>query len=120
MAIGFSPAGRAGSDSAKGLVCVLAGSADLEGFLAGIHWARLIGPCAGGRSGFSVARRHDFCRAALAWLAVWLVETSRGEHPELSYRRAIGAGLGEFIGILSKFAVGVAIWLTIAVAAFWP
>jgi hypothetical protein len=24
------------------------------------------------------------------------------------------------IGILSKFAVGVAIWLTIAIAAFWP
>jgi len=53
-------------------------------------------------------------------LAVWLVETSRGARPELSYRRALGAGMGELIGILSKFAVGVAIWLTIAIAAFWP
>jgi hypothetical protein len=53
-------------------------------------------------------------------LAVWVVETSRGEHPELSFRRAVGAGMGEFIGILSKLAVGVVIWLTIAIAAFWP
>ena len=53
-------------------------------------------------------------------LAVWIVETSRGQHPELSLRRALGAGMGEFIGILSKFAVGAAIWLTIVVAAFWP
>jgi uncharacterized protein YqgC (DUF456 family) len=53
-------------------------------------------------------------------LAVWLVETSRGEHPELSLQRAVGAGVGEFLGLLSKFAVGVVIWLTIAIAAFWP
>ncbi len=52
--------------------------------------------------------------------AVWLVETSRGEHPDLSLRRAVGAGMGELVGILSKFVVGVAIWLTIAIAAFWP
>jgi uncharacterized protein YqgC (DUF456 family) len=53
-------------------------------------------------------------------LAVWLVETSRGAHPDLSFRRAVGAGMGEFIGILGKFAVGIAIWLTIAIAAVWP
>ena len=53
-------------------------------------------------------------------LAVWIVETSRGEHPDLSLRRAVGAGMGEFLGMLSKFAVGIMIWLTIAVAAFWP
>jgi uncharacterized protein YqgC (DUF456 family) len=53
-------------------------------------------------------------------LAVWFVETSRGEHPERSLQRAVSAGLGEFLGILSKFAVGVAIWLTIAVAALRP
>jgi uncharacterized protein YqgC (DUF456 family) len=53
-------------------------------------------------------------------LAVWIVETGRGAHPDVSFRRAVGAGMGEFIGILSKFVVGVAIWLTIAIAAFWP
>jgi uncharacterized protein len=53
-------------------------------------------------------------------LAVWIVEIGRGAYPDVSFRRAVGAGMGEFIGILSKFAVGVAIWLTIAVAALWP
>jgi hypothetical protein len=51
---------------------------------------------------------------------VWIVETARGEHPDLSFQRAVKAGMGEFVGILSKFAVGVVIWLTSAVAAFWP
>jgi uncharacterized protein YqgC (DUF456 family) len=53
-------------------------------------------------------------------LAVWLVETARGTRPEQSLQRAVGAGLGEFFGILGKFVVGVVIWLTIAVAALWP
>jgi uncharacterized protein YqgC (DUF456 family) len=53
-------------------------------------------------------------------LAVWLVEVSLGARPEQSLQRAVGAGVGEFLGILSKFAIGIVIWLTIAVAAFWP
>jgi uncharacterized protein YqgC (DUF456 family) len=53
-------------------------------------------------------------------LAVWLVETSLGVHPEQSLQRALGAGIGEFLGILGKFGVGIVIWLTVAVAAFWP
>lgn len=53
-------------------------------------------------------------------LAVWLVETSRGAHAHLSFQRAVGAGLGELVGIVSKFIIGAVIWLTIAVAAFWP
>lgn len=53
-------------------------------------------------------------------LAVWAVETARGAHPDLSFQRAMGAGLGQLLGIVSKFIIGVAIWLTIAIAAFWP
>jgi uncharacterized protein YqgC (DUF456 family) len=53
-------------------------------------------------------------------LAVWLVETVLGARPEQSLERAVGAGIGEFFGIVGKFAVGIVIWLTIAVAAFWP
>jgi len=30
------------------------------------------------------------------------------------------AGLGEFLGITTKFALGILIWLIVAVAAFWP
>lgn len=53
-------------------------------------------------------------------LAVWIVETSRGVHPDRSLQRAVGAGMGEFIGMVSKFVLGIAIWLTITVAALWP
>lgn len=55
-----------------------------------------------------------------AGISVWVVEVSRGEHPDLSMERAVGAGVGKFLGILGKFVVGIVIWLVIAVAAFWP
>ncbi len=48
------------------------------------------------------------------------VEYARGKKLEESARHAVGAGLGEFPGITSKFAVGFLIWLIVAVAAFWP
>ena len=40
--------------------------------------------------------------------------------PVLFVGIVVGVGIGEFLGILSKFAVGLVIWLTIAIAAFWP
>jgi len=48
------------------------------------------------------------------------MEFSRGKKTEQSLRYAVGAGIGEFFGITSKFALGIAIWLIVAVAAFWP
>jgi len=55
-----------------------------------------------------------------AGLAVWAIEVSRGELAEHSLRRGVGAGIGQFVGITSKIMLGLAIWLVIAVAAFWP
>jgi uncharacterized protein YqgC (DUF456 family) len=55
-----------------------------------------------------------------AGLCVWGMEISRGEQAEHSLRHAVSAGLGEFVGIISKFAMGIVIWLIVAVAAFWP
>lgn len=55
-----------------------------------------------------------------AGLGVWAVENSRGARSEHALRRGLHAGLGAFIGIVSKLAAGVAIWLIVAVAAFWP
>lgn len=55
-----------------------------------------------------------------AGLGVWAVEISRGQHPDHSLRRGISAGLGALVGILSKLAAGIAIWLIVTVAAFWP
>lgn len=55
-----------------------------------------------------------------AGICVWAVEFSRGKENEHSVRYAVGAGIGEFFGIISKFALGIAIWFIVAVAAFWP
>jgi uncharacterized protein YqgC (DUF456 family) len=55
-----------------------------------------------------------------AGLLVWGMEVSRGEEAERSLRHAVSAGLGEFFGIISKFALGIAIWLIVAIAVFWP
>lgn len=55
-----------------------------------------------------------------AGLCVWALEFSRGKKMKRSVRYAVGAGLGEFLGITTKFALGILIWLIVAVAAFWP
>jgi uncharacterized protein YqgC (DUF456 family) len=55
-----------------------------------------------------------------AGLGVWAVEMSRGQHPDRSLRRGVSAGLGALLGILSKLAAGVVIWLIVVVAACWP
>jgi len=54
-----------------------------------------------------------------AGLGAWALEFSRGKKLEESARYGVGAGLGEFLGITSKFALGIVIWLVVAVAAFW-
>jgi len=55
-----------------------------------------------------------------AGIGAWGFELSAGRQTGKSIRSALGAGLGEFLGITSKFALGVLIWLIVAVAAFWP
>ena len=55
-----------------------------------------------------------------AGLGVWGVEISRGQHPDRSLRSGVSAGLGALLGILSKLAAGVVIWLIVVIAAFWP
>ncbi len=117
-------------------IAVLAALGELIEFLGGLVGARragaswraslagILGAVIGALAGtilFPVPVVGTIVGACLGvGLAVWMVETSRGEHPDLSFRRAVGAGMGEFVGILSKFVVGVVIWLTVAIAAFWP
>jgi len=55
-----------------------------------------------------------------AGIGAWVLELSGGRKMQDSVRYGMGAGLGEFLGITSKFALGVLIWLIVAVAAFWP
>jgi uncharacterized protein YqgC (DUF456 family) len=55
-----------------------------------------------------------------AGLGAWGLELSAGRAMKKSIRSGVGAGLGEFLGITTKFALGVIIWLIVVVAAFWP
>lgn len=54
-----------------------------------------------------------------AGLTTWSMELSRGRKMDESVRCAVSAGLGELLGITAKVAVGIIIWLMVAVAAFW-
>ena len=54
-----------------------------------------------------------------AGLGAWGLELSGGRKIQDSARFAMGAGIGEFLGITSKFILGIIIWLIVAVAAFW-
>jgi len=55
-----------------------------------------------------------------AGLGAWALELSRGRPIQGSFRFGFGAGLGQFLGTTSKFAIGALIWLIVAIAAFWP
>lgn len=54
-----------------------------------------------------------------AGLAVWVAERLIGKSPDQSLKSGLGAGTGVLLGITVKFAIGCAIWLIIAIAAFW-
>jgi len=55
-----------------------------------------------------------------AGIGALVLELSAGRQMKESVRFGVGAGLGEFLGITSKFVIGILIWLIVAVAAFWP
>jgi len=47
-------------------------------------------------------------------------EVSGGRRLEDTVNLGVGAGLGRFLGATSKIAIGLLIWLIVALAAFWP
>ena len=55
-----------------------------------------------------------------AGLGAWGLERLAGRDFKQSYHLGLKAGMGQFIGTTMKFAVGIAIWFIIVVAAFWP
>jgi len=54
-----------------------------------------------------------------AGLATYILEMAVGREARHSVRSGLGSGLGALLGISAKFVIGVAIWLIIAVGAFW-
>jgi uncharacterized protein YqgC (DUF456 family) len=55
-----------------------------------------------------------------AGLATWAVERLTGKTQDKSVKSGLGAGVGVFVGMTTKFLIGCVIWLIIAIAAFWP
>jgi uncharacterized protein YqgC (DUF456 family) len=55
-----------------------------------------------------------------AAIMAFIFELSSGRRMEDSVRLGFGAGLGRFLGTSTKIALGLLIWLIVAVAAFWP
>lgn len=103
-------AGMAGAKRAGGggwtSVAVLVGA--IAGAIAGTFLipipvvGSLVGACGGACAG------------------AWGFELLGGRGHEAAARIGVGAGVGQLMGSLSKLACGVAIWVTIAVAAYWP
>ena len=118
------------------VIVVLAGLGELFEFLGGMHGAKRAGAS---RRGSFAALAGAIAGAILgtfmipvlflgtvlgacigAGLGVWAIEVSRGRKMEESVCCGVGAGLGELLGITTKVTIGIIIWFTIAIAAFWP
>lgn len=55
-----------------------------------------------------------------AGIGTWLLELATGKTHNDSMRSGMGAGVGQLIGITTKFFIGILIWIVIAVAVFVP
>lgn len=55
-----------------------------------------------------------------AALAAWACEGLHGRTGAEAAKTGMAAGAGRLVGTTLKFAVGMLIWMIIAVAAFWP
>jgi uncharacterized protein YqgC (DUF456 family) len=55
-----------------------------------------------------------------ACLGAWGLELAGGRKMRESARSCVGAGVGTLAGRIVKLVAGIAIWLIVAVAAFWP
>ena len=95
---------------------------------AGAHWWGSLGALAGAISGAVVGTFlipiilfGTLIGACVgAGLGAWVFELAGGRQMKDSARSGLGAGLGELLGITIKITLGFAIWVIVAVAAFWP
>ena len=55
-----------------------------------------------------------------ACLGAWGLELAGGRKMKESVDIGVGAGVGTLVGRVAKLIAGVAIWLIVAIAAFWP
>jgi len=97
---------RAAGSTRRGALGALAGG--VIGAVAGTILIPI--PLLGSLAGASVG----------AFIGAFAGETSRGRPHWAGLRIGIRAGLGTATGMILKLAIGVVIWLTITIAAFWP
>lgn len=117
-------------------VLVLAAVGELLEFAAGVVGSRAAGGSRGGAAGALVGGIVGAILATFlipipvigsilgacggAFLGALGMELRAGRGMMASVRSGVGAGKGRFYGTVAKVAVAAAIWITIAVAAFWP
>jgi len=100
--VGAKKAGARFRGSLGALIGALAGAV-IGTFLIPISLlGTLLGSCAG------------------AAILACVFELSGGRRMEDSVHLGLGAGLGHFLGTFAKIALGILIWLIVAIAAFWP
>ena len=95
---------RKGGAGRRGSAGALVGG--VIGAIAGTFWipvpvlGSLVGACAG------------------ACFGAWFLELRGGRDFRASFRAGVGAGVGRALGTVIKLAVGILLWLIIAIAAF--
>jgi uncharacterized protein YqgC (DUF456 family) len=95
---------RKGGAGRRGSAGALVGG--VIGAIVGTFWipvpvlGSLVGACAG------------------ACLGAWFLELRGGRDFGASFRAGVGAGVGRALGTVIKLAVGILLWLIIAIAAF--
>ena len=117
-------------------VALLAAVGELLEFLSGMAGARRaggtrrgsVGALAGGVVGaiagtllIPVPLLGTLAGAALgAFTGSMTMERTGGRPIKESFRAGLGAGAGQVLGTACKLAIGAIIWVTVAVAAYWP
>ena len=116
------------------VIIVLAALAEVVEFLTGVvgskraggtRWGS-VGALVGGVIGAIVATPLipplgsliGACAGACA--GAWGLELAGGRKMKESVDVGVGAGVGTLVGRVAKLIAGVAIWVIVAVAAFWP
>lgn len=116
-------------------VAVMAGIGELLEFLAGLVGARraggsrrsaagaLVGGILGGVLGMGVPLPvlGPLLGASVgAFVGAMGLDLWAGRTMEQAVQTGTSAGIGRFLGTVLKLAVGVAIWIVLAAAAYWP
>jgi uncharacterized protein YqgC (DUF456 family) len=117
-------------------IVVLAGLGEVVEFLSGAVGAKksggtrwgaagaIAGSIVGGIAGTAlipvplVGTLLGMCLGAFG--GATLLEFATGRPFERSYAAGRGAAIGRAVGVVLKLAIGVVMWLIVAIAAFWP